>query len=58
MSRQIGVMLISTTSDYPACRYCTWLILTWCIKHQAEVPADFLNKKNECGYFKDGLNEP
>jgi hypothetical protein len=57
MSRQIGVTLISTTSEYPACRYCTWLVFTWCVKHEAEVPRDFLSKKNECELFEDGMNE-
>ena len=50
-------MLINSTRDYPACRYCTWLIFRWCIQHEAEVPADFLNKRNECKFFKDGLDD-
>ena len=48
--------LISTTREYPACRFCTWLIFRWCIKHQADVPADFLNKKNQCEFFEDGMD--
>jgi len=57
MSRSIVIMLINSTRDYPACRYCTWLIFRWCIQHEAEVPADFLNKRNECKFFKDGLDD-
>ena len=56
MNTTASMTLISTTREYPACRFCTWLIFTWCIKHQADVPADFMNKKNQCEFFEDGMD--
>lgn len=47
---------IKPMNPWPSCNYCGFLVLDYCIKYESKVPDDFVMQKNDCEFFKDGLD--